>query len=292
MNVALIVAVVVVLGFYSKPGNKQSYHIAIMAIFGLAYFCLWRFFSFYLDVAGVDASDKNSAFILFVLAIGIIAVLPWIKNIQHNVAVLLGVLFFVCVVPAFLFEKQIKDIVAIWAGYFDGQRAEFTQRKEMKSSHDFNFSDGGIVIRIPSSWQQKTHNSGMSYFVRAEDDKTIAELRPSCFHNTDLSIPEIVNNIIDWDKSQDMEVKKQCFLAGDGKFNCFVKSEGERTNKIKEKWRWLIMDRYQRQNVELDVIFFSDVPQARQEAQAIINSVKWVPLDGDLPLCIGTTDWF
>lgn len=263
-----------------------------MAIFGIAYFCIWRFTAFYLDVFDYDTTAKNTAFLLLILTTVVIALLPWVRRTGRKPAIALGVLFAVCVVPTFLLEKNIKNLLALWGGYFDDAVVVFQQAKETADGHSFHSETGGFEVLVPDNWQKQTHPSGMEYFQWRVDGKTLAELRPGCFHNTELSVPEIVINILNWDRSQAWQTEKQCFPGDNNGFTCFIRSKSRGDKQEKEKWRWLVMDKYQRQNIELDVVFYTDRPQARADAEAMINSLVVTPLADPLSLCASSVEWF
>ncbi len=292
MQIVYLVVIAVLLGTFVRPSDKRSYYIAIMAIFGIAFFCLWRFIEFYLAVSGTDTSDKSVYFYLLMLVIGIVALLPIVVHIHRTAAIVLMLIFFAFVVPTFIFDKNIKDGIAILSGYFDDPAVRFGEASKPLNSTEYMFSDGGVSIQIPAGWQKKLHASGLSYFVRTSSGKVVAEMRPSCFHETELSIPEIVNNILRWDADNAFTSSKQCYLNSDSVFNCLIRSTGAGSAPVKEKWRWFMMDKYQRQNVEIDLIFYSASEQAKQDAKGMIDSAKWIPLKGFLPQCVGTIDWF
>jgi len=292
MHTALLIAAALVLAFYARPRDKQSYHIAIMAIFGIAYFCIWRFARFYLDVFGYDTTAKNTAFGILMLATVVIALLPWIRHTSRKPAIALAVLFGLCVVPTFALEKNIKNVLAQWGGYFDNAVVVFQPDEDIADGKSFHSEAGGFDMRIPGNWRAQTHPSGMQYFQWVLDGKTLAELRPRCFHNTELSIPEIVINILNWDRSQEWQAKKQCFHGTNNGVTCFIRSNSRGNKQEKEKWRWLVMDKYQRQNIELDAVFYTDRAQARRDAEAMINSLVVTPLADPLPLCASSVEWF
>lgn len=88
------------------------------------------------------------------------------------------------------------------------------------------------------------------------------------------------------------KAEKNCFLSNSKLFTCFIRSHGNGANNTQEKWRWLVMDEIQRQNIELDFIFYSNYTQGRRDAEAIINSLVFKPLSSPLPVCASSIDWF
>jgi len=292
MHIVLLIAAGMALAYFSRPKDKKSYQIAILAIIGFAFFCIWRLTDYYIDIFYTDSNIKNISFFVLMLSVLLIGLLPSVRRISRNRAILLACIFVISVVLTFIFEKNIKNSVAVWGGYFDNPASQLTHSFKKESTQLYNHVTGGFTINIPESWQKKTHDSGLDYFELQGTSKTHAELRPRCFHNTDISIPEIVNNIFYWDQTHEFIVKKNCFISSGNINNCFIRSHGNGKNNKQEKWRWLVMDEFQRQNIELDFIFYSDNAQSRRDAEAIINSLVFKPLISPLPFCTSTVDWF
>ena len=291
MYIVLLIAVIMALVYFSRPKDKQSYQIAIFSILGFAYFCIWRFTDFYTDIFFADSNIKNISFFVLMLSAVLIGLLPWVRAISRRHAIVLAGIFVISVVLSTTFEKNIKNSMATWGGYFDSHASELTHSVNQANTRVYHHESGGFTINIPENWQKKTHNSGLDYFELEGVSTAHAELRPRCFHNTDSSIPEIINNTIHRDQTQQLEVENNCFISDSNLYKCFIYSEGEGENESQEKWRWLVMDESQNQNIELDFIFYSNIVQSRLDAEAIINSLVFKPLASPLPLCTSSADW-
>ena len=63
MKIAILLISALILVYFIRPKDKQSYHKTILAIFGIAYFCIWRFLDYYFDIFTPVDMDKNTAFI-------------------------------------------------------------------------------------------------------------------------------------------------------------------------------------------------------------------------------------
>ena len=292
MDIVLLIAAGMALAYFSRPKDKESYRIAILAIIGFAYFCIWRFTDFYTDIFFTDSNIKNISFFILMLSAVIIGLLPWVRVISRNHAIVLAGIFIISVVLTFTFEKNIKNAVVTWGGYFDDPASELAHSVNQINTQLYYHESGGFTINIPDNWHKKTHESGLDYFEMQAEGKAYAELRPRCFHNTDISIPEIIKTIINWDEQQVLKAEKNCFLSNSKLFTCFIRSHGNGANNTQEKWRWLVMDEIQRQNIELDFIFYSNYTQGRRDAEAIINSLVFKPLSSPLPVCASSIDWF
>lgn len=208
MHIVLLIATGMSLAYFSRPKDKQSYQIAILAIIGFAYFCIWRFTDFYTDIFFDDSDIKNISFFILMLSAVLIGLSPSVRAISRVPAIVLAGIFVICVVLTFTFEKNIKNSVASWGGYFDAPAREMMHLVNKANTQLYHHESGGFTINIPENWQKKIHNSGLDYFELQYESKALAELRPRCFHNTDLSIAEITNNAFNWDKNQGFIVER------------------------------------------------------------------------------------
>ncbi len=292
MHVVILLAAGLALAYLAKPKDKQSHHMAVLAIFGIAYFCIWQFADFYLAVFAYDDSDKNILFVVLMVTAVILCVLPWTLAIARHYAIALAGLFVICAFLSFALDKQIKNALADWGGYFNDPIVKLAKSDNKAGlTQGYDFAAGGISIDIPVDWQKHKHASGLDYFVMQKEGNKLAELRPRCFHHTAISIPEIIDNIIDWEQSRGFMTVKQCHMTNDGWYQCMLRSASTGTEGVKESWRWLVMDQHQAQNVELDFIFYTPNAQARRDAEAIIASLKLQALS-PLPLCVSPSGWF
>ena len=291
MYTVLLLSVALILVFVSKPSDRQSYHKAILAIFGMTYFIIWRFIAFYVDVFLLGESFKNIAFISLIVASVIISVLPWVTQIKQKPATALSFLFLISAFFSFAFEKDIKNHIAQWTGYFNQTAPVLNTILPTTDSKSFYLDAEGFSISIPETWKKKSNNSGLIYFEAQVENKKHIELRPSCFHNAETSMPEIITNILNHDKSNKLITDIQCFRQTEKLYACFIRSNGKFDNGAMEKWRWIVMDKNQRQNIELDIIFYSNDTGMRRTAEAVIHSIKYKHLPDPLPTCKSTIDW-
>lgn len=292
MYITLLIVVALIIGYYARPKDKQSYHMAIMAILGIAYFCIWRFAEYYIQLFYPNTGLKNIVFASLMLVAVIIGLLPWVTAIRRPYAVVLAGLFGVCVIPTFALEKGIKNTLATWGGYFDNPAVVFKDTSSTQNTQHYHHEAGGFSISIPEKWQKNVHESGLDYFQLSQNGSVLAELRPRCFHNVDISITDIMRNILQWDEAQGFSVENRCFISTDNWHTCFVQSQSSSKAGINEKWRWLVLDEYQKQNIELDVIFYTSNAETQRDARKIIASLKVEPLKASLPYCASPTEWF
>ena len=104
-------------------------------------------------------------------------------------------------------------------------------------------------------------------------------------------MPEIVNNIISTDKTQGAKTEKHCSIENKKLLTCFVRSNNTKSN-MRERWRWLVMNKENHQNTELDIVFYNNNVKDRQEVNKIISSFEMNTLAEPLPYCASTIEWY
>jgi hypothetical protein len=279
------------LGYFASPREKHNYRMALLAILGIAYFSIWRFAEYYMDLFHPHSGLKNIVFASLILGAVILGLLPWITAIKRTPALLLVALFGVCAVLTFSLEKNIKNNLAEWGGYFDHATVSFKKVIDEAHTRRYHNEAGAYSIRIPLHWRKIMHSSGLYYLQWQQDESLQAELRPRCFHKAELSVSEIMDNIFQWDRGQGYQVEGRCFIPSDGGYVCFIQSKKNGEINPRERWRWMVMDDHQHRNIELDILFYNDKVKARHEAGAIINSLTLMPTTGPLHPCISPMDW-
>ena len=290
MFTVLLITSALIVGYFARPRDKQSYQMAILAIFGIAYFCIWHFTDFYFKEISLKTVDKNVVFLVLVGTTIILSLLPWVRNTKRPFAIVLVALFGLCVLVTFSLETTIKNLVSGWGGYFGDHLMTAPDSKPSSTSRPYEDEAGGFIVHIPESWQIKKNKLGMTYFQLQKQGIDIAEFRPGCFHDTELSVAEITNNLVQLDTSRGMHAEKSC---EEGKrYICLVRSSGSGSLRKKEKWRWLVMDKQQHQNIELDFIFYDETDDSRKDAKEIIHSLKLQTIPDPSPQCISSIDWF
>jgi len=291
MYIAILLILGFILVYIIKPKDKESYRKTVLSLFGIAYFSLWRFIDFYLNIFPTTSIDKNIVFLFLIILVFIISFLPWVTRSTPVKAYSYIAVFVVSVVITFTFEREIKNIVADLGGYYHDPEYNFSDETNKSKVNTFYYKAGGFKLNVPTGWLNKTNDSGLVYFIQQSNNKKTAELRPRCFHNTDLTMPEIVNNIISTDKTQGAKTEKHCSIENKKLLTCFIRSNNTKSN-MQERWRWLVMNKENHQNAELDIVFYSNNVKNKQEVNKIISSFEMKTLAEPLPYCASTIEWY
>jgi len=281
--------------FLAKLGNHQNprnYSLLILSIFGICYFFAWKYLNFY---RLIFEPTNDFLYLENVSLIGITIgfVLLAQKLQKYDVFVgLMVTIFCVCAVASFSLDRQIKHKVSDLGGYFDKNVSGFYRSNaKLENVEVFDHEAGGFRMKVPGTWDKLKHSSGQWYFKNNIDGLNSVELRPRCFHESDLSLAEIVNNNILTSLAQNISIEKICG-SDDQVFECLTLSTGNIGTQYSEFWRWYLVNEKNRQSIEVDLIFDGDSPIPRTEAKAILNSLKLYELPHPLPYCINSVDWF
>lgn len=290
MEIVILIVVGLLLTKSGYSTNPRNFRFLVLSILGIFYFFIWKYLSFYFLI--FNLSNQIQWFLILLLA-GIISCFLWIaqKNQKNNLfAGGLLLCFCILTVASFLIDRQIKHAISHYGGFYEDSIKE-TEEGPSKhhDSHVFNHKAGGFRIKLPKSWEKVKHSSGQSYFKKFLGSQGSIEIRPGCFHESDLSLAEIVNNNILSAIDQNLKASKVC-QSSSPIYECLTITRSEIENE--ETWRWFSVNQDNRQSVEVDIIFNAASIIDRKEARAILNSIELYKLSPPLPQCFSTVDWF
>lgn len=291
MQIVLLLVAGVALAYFSKPKDRESYQIALLAILGVAYFTVWRFVDYYMDIMSMNSTARHSAFLLIMLVALALAALPQCRNISRRPAIIFAVIFAVVLTLTFAFEVLIKNTVADIGGYFDKAPIKQKALPEGSLSQPYYFDAGGVGFDIPVRWSKEVHSSGHVYFDLKTSGKLVAEMRPRCFHGSNISLPEIIQNISNEDRSKNLVVDSSCYMSSDDMYTCSIRSYKSENASSLSIWRWLVTDKYQHQSIEIDFIFYVKNIDAERDAEAVMSTLRVKRLASPLPLCASPAEW-
>ena len=294
MDIILLLIFASILVFVPKPKNRDYYRTAMLSLVGISYFSIWVFIDYYLDTFNAQSLTRTYALPSLMVTVLLSGLLPWMIRINKSKTAVLVLLFILSTLTTLIFEQRIKNEIAKWAGFFDDEimlsSSQPEGRSKLQETTLFNHAAGGFNVNVPRSWQKHTINSGAVYFERHNEGKKIAEFRPTCFHDTKLPVTEIVSNMTQNFSSAVKESEKQCSFENN-QFICFINVSETENNKITQRWRWLVMDKNQAQNIELDFIIYKNKADPRTELISIIRSLEVVPISPPRPLCASSINW-
>lgn len=291
MYIVVLLIIGLAQAYLVNPKDEKSYHQIVLAIYGISFFVIWRFANFYFDVFPDSDIDKDISFVVLITLSFVISILPWAVKSNKVKAYFLITMFVVSTIVTFAGEREIKNLIADIGGYYNDV-ALFEKKPDKKGLMSFYYKDGGFKFKISNHWLKNDNKINRVYFTKESKKIKTAEIRPRCFHETDLTMPEIVKNIITSDNAQGLVTKKTCFIRNELFLTCMVRSSSNESINKKERWRWLVMNENNQQYMELDVVFYNNEMINRQEAEDAIRSFEVSILPKPLPYCLGDAEWF
>jgi len=284
MILILLLISVVILLYFVKPKNSENFRVAAMAIIGFAYFIVWRFSQYLSDIYFWEENTRFIVYTLIGLTATLICVLPGIRNIQRSSAIGLAVLFGVSVFAMFISENYLKNQLAIYTGYYDNPKPEFSVFQKNKQIREFKHEHAGYEFLIPSDWSLLSDKGKQfPYFMRKEHEKKQIEFRPKCNFDNDMPIPQAIHEIIS------SENQKQCFKWDEKRNACLVKTKEE--NSENYRWRLFISSSAITQGAELDFIFYEKEKNGIEIVESIMSSLKFSKGYKSAFSCLGIADW-
>lgn len=258
----------------------KYYRFTALSIFGGIFICLWRFLEYYLELTGKQDAINEKVTILIIACV--LAALIWLFKPGKTGTVASIIFFILSAIAAFGFEKPIKNYLALKAGYFN---KSLVIDNDIPSEKRFKYSnlEGNYMISLSNNWNKKTLSQTHDYFT-IELEGAKAELRPTCFNNSSLVMPEIVNNYTQANKEKNNII---CDIF-QKRHRCLVK-----TGNLKlSRWHWLEMNLATGQNIDLDIVISNLNPILNEEINHVFASLEILTSSGPAKNCLSPIDWF
>lgn len=291
MAIVILLIVALAVAYIGKVRDRRSYEIATLAVFGIAYFSVWPFLLFYLDVlTGIDKNLDYYLYGLLVLCSAILS-LPWLKNISREAAWILAGIFFFSAFVSYAFDAQIENGIAIGQGYFDDSPIVESDSDYEVKWRVYEFTDGFYEIKVPEYWVQKKLDGIFTYFDIPESKNENAEMRLGCQFYPKFSIAEMASNIEQNLLTKNYSVSRQCFEK-DKYLVCLVTGQSDGASEYREVQEWIVSNNFfQNRTAFLTFLFNTDHQQVEDEAVRVVNSISFKEVEGNPANCITTVKW-
>lgn len=279
----LIICAFLVIRF-SKYRNSNDFRIAVLAIFGIHFFFVVKYSRFYADTFALKDVVVYGWILAFTIVVIGLASIPFSAKKSVLKSSILISLFVLFTSASFIFDKEIKVLIADAGGFFDGPILDSSIENNLTVAGSVSFKQerGGYGLSLPSDWMLRTHSSGLSFFEYSKGNAVIAELRPKCFHNAEISFVEAITAI----EKHSIVEERQCFKDQEF-YICLLKGR----DGSQERWRWLAKSRNTTQAIELDFYFYRESETARNDALSIIDTMEIGPLAEPISSCGSPVDW-
>jgi hypothetical protein len=290
MNVLIPLALALILINHQKIRDDQYYRFSVLSIVGITYFFIFRYIDYYLSIfTPGDVWHSIPKVLVVLIAVGI-CLSPWITKSTTVKAGVCVFLFVVSIFAAFGFDRLIKIAITDLGGYF-GEPPKIGVPEYAGDAVRYVSDTGGYSLSIPIHWEKRSHESQADYFVIRHEDITLAELRPRCFHETGIVMAEVIKNLKADALIESRLAESHCFKQEQAHV-CLVKSIASAPISPPERWRWLAMNPKTQQNIDIDVLIYSDNTAIKDEVNFVFSSLKIDSLPTPAPTCLSTMDWF
>lgn len=282
MAVAISVLAILLVALWLKKDNNPYMRAAAIALFGIHIFFIAPCLIFLADL--IDLKPWGEQIILLasiLICAGILLVAQTLIRTRPAVSTCLIIVFAITTISHFAFNKSIKRFIADAVGYFSSP--PLTASSNPGNGNRFVDTNGGFQLTVPANWEKKIHGSGAEFFRYENADEHI-EFRPTCFHNSSLTLPEIAQNI---HLQSENKSSRYCYKMANDRA-CLIKTREGFT----ERWRWLFEKAENEQAIQLDFLFTNKTLDNQQQAMAVITSIEIQTMAKPLPWCIGLADWF
>lgn len=290
MNVLIPLALALILINHQKLRDDQCYRFSVLSIVGITYFFIFRYIDYYFSIFSPgDIWHPITKVVALLIAVGM-CLSPWMTKsttIKTGVCIFL---FAVGILAAFGFDRLIKVAITDLGGYFDEPPKVGTQ-KYVGDAVRYTSEAGGYSLSVPSRWEKRRHKSQADYFVIQHKEAILAEFRPRCFHKTGVVMAEVIKSLEADALIENRLVESHCFKQTDAHV-CLVKSIASAPISPLERWRWLVMNPATQQNIDLDVLIYSDKTGIKDEINFVFSSLKIESLPAPTPSCLSIMDWF
>ena len=290
MNVLIPLALALIFINHQKIRDDQYYRFSVLSIVGITYFFIFRYIDYYFSIFSPgDIWHSITKVVVVSITVGI-CLSPWMTKSTTVKTVVCVFLFAVSIQAAFGFDRLIKVAITDLGGYFDEPLKVGTQ-KYLGDVVRYTSEAGGYSLSIPSRWEKRRHESQADYFVVQKEEATLAELRPRCFHKTGVVMAEVIKNLEADALFENRLAESHCFKQKDAHV-CLVKSIASAPISPLERWRWLVMNPATQQNIDIDVLIYSDNTEIKNEVHFVFSSLEIESLPTPTPTCLSTMDWF
>lgn len=288
--VTLLILVFLLAALFGKRKSPYS-RVIIGSVFGVFFFSIWPFFSYYADLYHWPELHKQIAFLVMGVTATLISVLLVLIRHELTVAIISFVAFVIVMVATFSAKVQIKNEIAIQSGFFKEITTNTSNKKLDSGITKFTYPVAGYQVYIPKHWQLRTDKGPeFQYFQIMKNGVLQAEFRPKCFEKDHIAITEIISNIQNKQLNTNQQTDVQCFYHGKSFYSCKISlfTEDKKVKRI----NWIGMRDDIQKGIELDFVLYESNSKIMQNINNIIASL--LPVSGvkNGSGCLGLAEWF
>ncbi|AZZ94062.1 hypothetical protein EUZ85_26425 [Hahella sp. KA22] len=246
----------------------------IGALLGLWLFTVSPYIHFYSETSASSSVLKYSLLFIPLLLIVVIGFTRFATKAIFVHSSISVILFIAGYLVSAEFDRELKSAISLHTGYFDGQPPFRPTRQFDQNAGVHHDATPGITLSIPDEWRENHMESTNSlYFTFSQDDKILAEIRVTCMHSQELTLPEIVFNHSGAEYNRLAE-SAVCYKQGDFRA-CLLKEK--KSQDWEKRWRWIAASQLREQFVALDMVQYVEEPYFGQVFEYVMSSMKLIP---------------
>ena len=290
MEIILLILAVLILGKSKNLENRDGFNVIAGSVFGISYFVIWPYFSYYLQLL-----HKNEIFIqvifiaLIFLSLLLIKLLLQIKN--HLIPqVLLIILFLIMLGGTSVYEIEVKDKLAEFTNYFSPQLV-ITNKNRNILTKVISGPEISYSVNIPVQWKEHKHKiTSLAFFTPDRKNTAIIEFRPRCYDVRKKNMSSIIDGMTKNIKVGE-ETDYQCYQWLDNNGYACKITTSHKSGDTK-RIRWLGVNKNTKRIFELDFITKNSTKRDKQLIDSIFESVRFNSLPEYMHSCVYSIDWF
>lgn len=271
----------------SKAKSPENYRIAAMAVIGFAYFVVWRFVQYLVEIHGWGEITRSVLYIgVGVVAFGV-CLTPIVLNVGKLSARVSAGIFLLTIVVMLVFESPIKNKLALATGFYAKPFVTSGLPVAKESKNRFYQHYAGYSLKVPDQWILKEDKGKeFPYFVLGSNARRLIEFRPRCHYGTGVVMPELIAQL----NKEDLTTS-ECFMWSEKQAKiCVVKTK--KPKEMKTRWRYFIEPLNLSQGGLLDFYFDSMPIELQQGIVSAVESIEFDPVFSPKHACISRSDWF
>ena len=291
MQAVSLLILVILAGFLFNKEKSPYARMIIGSIFGIMFFSIWPFTVFFVEIYQHTEVFMIISYIVISVIAAVLSILLLKIQAQLTTAIASLLIFVLTMFITYTFNAELKNRISILTGFFDYNHIVTTTNTPENINRRITHVADTYKLNIDNHWRKQTDKGPLFvYYHLFNNDKLIAEFRPKCFNKSDISLPEIIENVRKLNQAKNLKTKTSCYKNNAGYLSCQIDSFAEK-NDLKRS-RWFGLNANLINGVELDFVFYENKKTIANEINVILDSLVITNKAKNNSHCLGLTEWF
>ena len=291
MQIIALLTIVFLTAYMANVHRSLYARIIIGSVFGLVFFAVWPFVLYASDLLMWPEFYLQTSFALSCALATVFSILLVRLKHSETIGVISFSLFILITIASWFLEINIKHIID--SSFYMENKAATRQPPAgfIETSSIFNHSSGGYSIHIPQDWIKKDDlGDQFIYFQKINNNEIQAELRPMCLNKNKISLGQVVINIRNQPKQNNITPVFECSEYPGDQRSCtiYYRARDNTTVKLSQ----FGFNEELQKGYYLDFLIYTQDENIMTQIKNMAKSVQAVNHQSDLPACLGRADWF